>query len=230
MNKNLLGQKKIKGITLKTIEEIDQIKNNNYGLSYDVVHAAASVSRILGRYVDYVQFETPKKPAYIILLDFNEKNLQYLHGGVTGIAEKYIGKKFTEVMKGLLIEMGNCDGAVVVGNDGKVLRVGAQLTKLDTKKIIRERKKEYGDLGSPGRLLGFANDVGTRHTSALVASYQNEGTKVVTLSEETGDLRVYENGRIIASSNVDDRIHELKKVRIENKPTFLGKIAALSMF
>ena len=230
MNKCFLGKKRIKGIALKTIEEIDRIKNSNYGLGSDVVHAAASVSRVFGRYVDYVQFETPKKPAYIILLDFSENNLQYLHGGVTGIAEKYVGKRFTNVMTDLLNEMGNCDGAVVVNREGKVLRVGAQLTKLDTKKILNERKKEFGELDSPGRLLGFANDVGTRHTSALVASYQHEGTKVITLSEETGDLRVYENGRIIASSNENDRIHELKRTRIPVKTSFIGKLAALSMF
>ena len=230
MNNGILGKKKVKGIALKTIEEIERIKNSNSSLGSDVVSAAASVSRVFGRYVDYVQFETPKKPAYIILLDYPEKKLQYLHGGITGIAKKYVGKKFSVVMKDLLIEMGNCDGAVVVGEDGKVLRVGAQLTKLDTKKILNERKKEYGDLGSPGRLLGFSNDIGTRHTSALVASYQQEGIKVITLSEETGDLRVYENGRIIASSNENDRIHELKINKRTAQTSFIGKLAALSMF
>jgi hypothetical protein len=230
MNNSFLGKSRVKGLTLKAVELVDKIKNNNYGLSSDVVHAAASVSRVFGRYVDYVQFETPKKPAYLIILDFPEKNLRYLHGGITGLAEKYNGKKFKDVMKNLLIEMGNCDGAVVVGVDGKVLRVGAQLTKLDTKEILKERRKEYGNLGSPGRLLGFASDVGTRHTSALVASYQHEGSKVITLSEENGDIRVYEQGRIVASSNANDRIHELKKIKRPLKASFLTKLAALSMF
>ena len=81
MNNGILGKKKVKGIALKTIEEIERIKNSNSSLGSDVVSAAASVSRVFGRYVDYVQFETPKKPAYIILLDYPEKKLQYLHGG-----------------------------------------------------------------------------------------------------------------------------------------------------
>ena len=105
------------------------------------------------------------------------------------------------------------------------------LTYILVKKLpLNERKKEYGDLGSPGRLLGFSNDIGTRHTSALVASYQQEGIKVITLSEETGDLRVYENGRIIASSNENDRIHELKINKRTAQTSFIGKLAALSMF
>ena len=230
MNKEVLGKGRIKGLVLRTFEEVERIKDSNCGLGSDVVNAAASVSRVFGRYVDYVQFETPKKPAYIILLDFPEQKMKNLHGGVTGLAEKYIGKKFKSVMKELLIEMGNCDGAVVVGKDGKILRVGAQLINLDTKKIVKERKNEYGSLGSPGRLLGFANDIGTRHTTALVASYQHEGSKVLTLSEETGDLRVYEGGRIIASTNENDRVYQLKKARKYMKTSFLGKLAALSMF
>lgn len=195
-----------KGLLLKTVKEIDKIRRRHYGLGYDIKHAAASASRVFGRFVSYVQFDTPKKPAYLVLLGMPEENLRDTHNGAVGIATKYLGKSFVKVMPQLLHDIGNCDGAVVVDQDGKVARVGAQLTNLDTKKLIRERKKEHGRMENPARLLGFCEEVGTRHTSAIVASYKHQGIQVVTLSEESGDIRVYENGRIIASTNKKDRI------------------------
>ena len=204
-----------KGLLLKTVKEIDHIRRRHYGIGYDIRHAAASASRVVGRFVSYVQFDTPKKPAYLILLGMGEENLKDTHNGSVGIATKYLGKAFTKVMPQLLHDIGNCDGAVVVDQSGKVARVGAQLTNLDTKKLLRERKKEHGRMENPARLLGFCEEVGTRHTSAIVASYKHQGIQVVTLSEESGDIRVYENGKIIASTNKRDRISGKNKLNTD---------------
>lgn len=206
LGKGKQNKKVQRRLLLKTVKEVDAIRRRHYGLGYDIKHAAASASRVVGRFVSYVQFDTPKKPAYLILLGVSQESLKDTHNGAIGIATKYLGKPFAKVMPQLLKDIGNCDGAVVVDQEGKVVRVGAQLTNLDTKRILRERKKEYGKMENPALLLGFCGEVGTRHTSALVASYKHQGIQVVTLSEESGDIRVYESGRIIASTNKKDRI------------------------
>ncbi|KHO52136.1 MAG: hypothetical protein QT08_C0014G0029 [archaeon GW2011_AR17] len=218
------------GLLLRTVKEIDKIRKEHYGLTYDCKHAAASVSRVFGRFVSYVQFDTPKKPAYLVLLGMPEENLKDTHNGVTGMATKYLGKPFARVMPQLLKDIGNCDGAVVVDNAGKVVRVGAQLINLDTRGLLKERKREYGKQENPARLLGFSEEVGTRHTSAIVASYKHQGIKVVTLSEETGDIRIYENGRILASTNTKDRVHGKRRLTIKppEPSSPLEKIAELA--
>ena len=217
-------------LLFKTLKEIDSIRKQHYGLSYDCMHAAASVSRVFGRFVSYVQFDTPKKPAYLVILGMPEENLRDTHNGKTGLATKYLGKPFTKIMPQLLKDIGNCDGAVIVDDSGKVVRVGAQLINLDTRRLLRERKREYGKHETPARLLGFADEVGTRHTSALVASYKHQGIQIITLSEESGDIRVYENGRIVASTNVKDRVQGKNKI-VTSPPESLSpleKIAELA--
>ncbi len=220
----------MKGLLLRTVKEIDQIRQEHYGLSYDCKHAAASVSRVFGRFVSYVQFDTPKKPAYLVLLGMPEENLKDTHNGVTGIATKYLGKPFAKVMPQLLKDIGNCDGAVVVNNAGKVVRVGAQLINLDTRGLLRERKRELGKNENPAKLLGFSEEVGTRHTSAIVASYKHKGIRVVTLSEESGDIRIYEDGKILASTNHRDRVNRRKGIAIkqQEQTSPLEKIAELA--
>lgn len=216
-------------LLLRTVKEIDKIRKQHYGLSYDCKHAAASVSRVFGRFVSYVQFDTPKKPAYLVILGMPEENLKDTHNGVTGMATKYLGKPFTKVMPQLLQDIGNCDGAVIVDDSGRVVRVGAQLINLDTRKLLKERKKEFGK-EHPAKLLGFSEDVGTRHTSAIVASYKHPGVRIVTLSEESGDIRIYENGRILASTNRKDRIHKRKGIAIKEAESVspLERIAELT--
>lgn len=216
-------------LLLKTVKEIDKIRKQHYGLTYDCKHAAASVSRVFGRFVSYVQFDTPKKPAYLVLLGMPEESLKDTHNGVTGLATKYLGKPFAKVMPQLLQDIGNCDGAVIVDNSGKVVRVGAQLINLDTRKLLRERKREYGK-EHPAKLLGFSEDVGTRHTSAIVASYKHADTRIITLSEESGDIRIYENGRILASTNNKDRVHRRKGIAIKEAEEIspLERIAELT--
>ena len=98
MTNNRIKQKKssLNGLLLRTVKEIDKKRKQHYGLSYDCKHAAASVSRVFGRFVSYVQFDTPKKPAYLVLLGMPEENLKDTHNGVTGIATKYLGKSFCQ--------------------------------------------------------------------------------------------------------------------------------------
>ncbi|MBI5797989.1 DNA integrity scanning protein DisA nucleotide-binding domain protein [Candidatus Woesearchaeota archaeon] len=227
--KGFIGKNRLGGLTQKTVEEVAKIRDMNYGISYDCVHAAASVSRIFGRFVNYVQFETPKRPAYLIVLNFPEENLKDTHNGLTGIAMKYVGRPFKAVMPDLLDEMGNCDGAVLVDNKGKILRVGAQLTNLDTRKLLRERKKEFGNLENPALILGFGVDVGTRHTTALVASHKHEGSKVITLSEESGDIRVYSKGKIISTTNEKDRLEGIRRRSLEVPSPFERMMAVASI-
>ena len=50
------------------------------------------------------------------------------------------------------------------------------------------------------KTYGFGERVTTRHYSALGASFHLEGLVTYTLSEESGNIRRYENGKISFST------------------------------
>ena len=224
--KILVGKSRLNGTILRTVKEIGHIQKQHQSVLTDFVRTASSFSKILGRFIHPAQIETPKKPAYIILLDFPEQYLKYVHGGTTGLAERYTGKPFNKIMPELLKDVGNCDGAIIVDDTGTVVRVGAQLISLDTRKLTKERKKEYGKNENPSALFGFGSQVGTRHTSALVATHKYPGIKAITLSEESDDVRVYKKGRIIASTHPKDRVHGLKRIPKQRTTSFFTRLAA----
>lgn len=224
--KSLIGKSRLRGTVLRTVKEMEKIQRQHQTVLTDFVRAASSVSKIVGRFIRPAELQTPKKPAYLVLVDFPDRYLKYVHGGTDGIAEKYLGKPFHRVLPGLLREVGNCDGAVIVDNSGTVVRVGAQLIKLDTRKVLKEREKEFGKAGNPSVILGFGNSVGTRHTSALAATHAYKGVKALTLSEESDDIRVYKLGRIIASTHPQDRIHGLKRAPRRQSASFFTRFIA----
>ncbi len=98
------------------------------------------------------------------------------------------------------------DGAILISKDGTIERSGVQLD-IDLIKFLKTMKLNWdGDLASQ---LGFANPVSMRHLSGIASSLQFKGTTVFTRSEETGDIRAYEEGKIIFST-VPEEIIRIK--------------------
>jgi hypothetical protein len=96
-----------------------------------------------------------------------------------------------------LLETVCSDGAVLIDSAGEIIHSGMYLAYKSHKEVLKGvNAKRNGSL--PER-FGFCEDVGTRHISAVCASYRMPDTMVYIISEETGRMRVFEKGRIIYS-------------------------------
>ena len=91
------------------------------------------------------------------------------------------------------------DGAILVDRGGKILHSGVILEGLRPSKLalIVTFKKIDGDFSAR---LGFKKKVHTRHMAAISSSYQFQGAVVYTVSEETGDVHMFEGGKIVFST------------------------------
>ncbi len=91
------------------------------------------------------------------------------------------------------------DGAILVDRKGNILHSGVIIEGLRPTKlpsVVASTKKE-GDLSTR---LGFRVKVHARHIAAITSSYKFRGTVAYTVSEETGDVHVFENGKIVFST------------------------------
>lgn len=92
----------------------------------------------------------------------------------------------------------NFDGAILIDKKGLIVRSGVYLEGLRPK-IMAE--KLYADHTSDlSARFGFKKKVHARHLAAITASYVLKGTTVYTLSEETGDFHIFEDGKIVYST------------------------------
>jgi len=92
----------------------------------------------------------------------------------------------------------NFDGAILIDARGNVLHSGAMIEGLRPRATARAVNPHgTGDLSSQ---FGFRKKVHMRHIAAITSSYLFKGTTIFTVSEETGDLHIFENGRIMYSS------------------------------
>jgi DNA integrity scanning protein DisA with diadenylate cyclase activity len=110
------------------------------------------------------------------------------------------------------------DGAILIDAAGDILRSGVMIEGLRPRQVAEKMNPgTYPDLSSQ---FGFKGKVHTRHLSAIAASYVFRPTTVFTMSEETGDLHVFEGGRI-AYTLSESRLkgayrafkHAIRKVR-----------------
>ena len=94
------------------------------------------------------------------------------------------------------------DGAVLVFGSGRIYKTDVYLRGIDPQRILgTTRKSKQAPGAETAHLLGFRDEhVGTRHMTAIGASYQMKGSVIVTLSEETANIRVFYKGRIIFST------------------------------
>jgi DNA integrity scanning protein DisA with diadenylate cyclase activity len=93
----------------------------------------------------------------------------------------------------------NFDGAILIDCDGKILHSGIVIEGLRPRKLAEALYPNDGAVDLSMR-LGFQKKVHTRHLSAIAASWELKGTTVFTISEETRDMHIFENGHIIFST------------------------------
>lgn len=99
---------------------------------------------------------------------------------------------------GKLILIADFDGAVLVSPTGLIVASGVYLEKMNPKlvaKRVSATRKE--DLSAA---FGFLKKVHGRHLAAISASYRLGGTTVFVVSEETGSIRIFEEGKIVYST------------------------------
>ncbi len=87
------------------------------------------------------------------------------------------------------------DGAILIDVEGTVLHSGVMIEGLRPR--IVAQAVHPGSFSDLSEQFGFTGKVHTRHLSAITASYIFQPTTVFTMSEETGDFHMFENGRIV---------------------------------
>ncbi len=98
----------------------------------------------------------------------------------------------------------NFDGAILVDRHGEILHSGVMIEGLwpcATANKIRPGK--FSDLSAQ---FGFKEKVHTRHLTAITASHTFKGTTVFTVSEESGSIHVFENGKILYETKKKKRL------------------------
>jgi len=90
------------------------------------------------------------------------------------------------------------DGAILINGKGLITNSGMFIEGLRPTEAAEELKlPDAEDLSSR---FGFKIKTHMRHLSAIGASYQFKDTTAYTISKKTGDLRIFEKGRIIYST------------------------------
>ena len=90
------------------------------------------------------------------------------------------------------------DGAILVDKKGNVLHSGVMIEGLWPRAVATKIRPGYfKDLSAQ---FGFKEKVHTRHLSAITSSYTFPGTTVFTVSEESGSIHIFEDGKILYAS------------------------------
>jgi hypothetical protein len=139
-------------------------------------------------------------PAYIVCLNFDPDSEHELHRFRGDTNHIFKNKNFmSKDIKLGLNELGYKDGAILIKPNGTIYTVRTQLTNIDPKDIIKLENDENLDENDP-KNYGFKETVNVRHFSAIGASFHLKNTILYTLSEETGNIRRYQNGKISFST------------------------------
>lgn len=143
-------------------------------------------------------------PAYIVGLNFGAEEEHQTH--IAGGEILFQGNDLFDIDKefqNYLLELGYKDGAILLGCDGELVYSRALLENISPVDVPPAYEVAEGE--SYFRRFGFMEWVNKRHFSALGASYHLKGLIVYTLSEESGNIRRYQNGRITFSTNVAEQ-------------------------
>ena len=90
------------------------------------------------------------------------------------------------------------DGAVLVDDHGNALHSGAIIEGLFPRATARKiNPRGAADLSVQ---FGFKQKVHMRHVMAITSSYFFANTTVFTISEETNEFHIFENGKILYST------------------------------
>lgn len=192
-------------------DELDQFFKNS-DVKNDIKHKKAILNLIkeLGQ-------ENKEKFGLLIILGYNHSRHKDFILTMSNNKNIFNGKKdiFDEEAKESIKKTIFHDGAILILKDGTLERSGVQLD-INLIKFLNTMKLDWNkDLASQ---LGFSNSVSMRHLSGISSSLQFKGTTVFTRSEETGDIRVYEEGKILFSTVPE----ELDKIKTNDRSFVRG--------
>jgi len=109
------------------------------------------------------------------------------------------------LQNGGIVKTVDFDGAILIDPRGNVLHSGAMIEGLRPRATARKlNPRRAPDLSAQ---FGFRRKVHMRHIAAITSSYIFKGTTVYTISEESDDMHIFENGRIVYST-VRGEIHD----------------------
>jgi hypothetical protein len=172
--------------------EIDYLLNSSFE-DFDSLKKLDTKSRFLLWLKQYGH-----APAYIVALNFDPESEHEQHRFRGEEDHIFSGRKFAlKDLQDPLKELGYKDGAILVKPNGEIYTVRSQLTNIDPKAIYVD--SEEVDLNDSGT-YGFKETVNVRHFSALGASFHLQGLITYTLSEETGNIRRLQKGKITYST------------------------------
>lgn len=108
-----------------------------------------------------------------------------------------------------LRELINFDGAILINKHGVIVASGVYIEGLRPRAVAKKIHPESaGDLSVK---FSFKKKVHARHLAAITSSFVFKNTTVFTLSEETGDFHIFENGKIVYSTVKGEMPGEIKK-------------------
>ncbi len=151
-----------------------------------------------------------KRPGYLIITKFNHQKKSHTKNLVGGTKHPLVGSIIKDDLPHLLRDtLLYTDGAIIIGKDKVLHRIGARiLNNVHPSTIAKRLQKEEEE--DESRMLGFAQEVNTRHVNAIYASWIMKGTTVFTMSAKTGEIRMYKKGKI-RYSTIPEEIQEREK-------------------
>lgn len=87
------------------------------------------------------------------------------------------------------------DGAILINKKGRITHSGVILEGLRPRFVAK--KVNPGHFSDLSEQLGFKQKVHSRHLFAIAGSHTFKNTIVFTVSEETGCLHIFEDGKIL---------------------------------
>ena len=137
----------------------------------------------------------PKNSDYILSMDDD-----YFEGKEVSIYHPTIADQIAESCE--------FDGGITIDAEGDILEAGVMFTS-NPKKVLE-------DMGIPNHRklparFGFSEPVGTRHISAISASYRIPDALIFMLSEENNTVRAFYCGKIINSPHEEETVWREKE-------------------
>ena len=151
-----------------------------------------------------------KRPGYLLVYGFDTNNRSHNSNVRNGTKHPLVGSQVPDDLKTLLEhDLLHVDGAVFIGKDNILYRVGAHLlNNVPPERVAEQLELQLSD--EDWETFGFAHPVNTRHLNAIYGSFLMPETRFYTMSGKTGDIRVYADGRIIKSTIPEEKTSQMR--------------------
>jgi DNA integrity scanning protein DisA with diadenylate cyclase activity len=187
LQKRQKSPQKVKKMSIDTQIFAEKIKETN-GVDLELKLKVYSLLKDIRK-------ESEKKSlGMIIVLGYSDRWKDYVYKMDYDKFDKEKCNLSDECAKRRVYETGPYDGAILVSPEGDILHSGIGLD-VRVKKVLEELKA--GEKKSINEVIGYKDNVGSRHSSSFVASYMMHDSLVYVLSEETKRISVFYQGKLV---------------------------------